>query len=822
MDSLRASPMVDPNTPPGVMPVSGGTAWQLDFSDEFSGTTLNTSKWGIDVSSKSRAARSDRGINDWWWKSQNVSLDGAGNLKLDVVKFDSDTMHCGSVSSDGKYDPTYGYIEARVKIADTTKDTHTAFWLQGANQDNVDGTGNDGAEVDIFESAWTGNYTKSVVHIDGYGASHKSSTKQYTAPGLHSGYHVFGLEWTANSMNIYYDGVLKATYTGIWVPQVPEWLWLSVGASFGDIGTFQTEPNGYLTSAYFDYVRVWKPITASFTVTYNGNGHTGGSTPPNQTKPQGVSLTLAQNTGNLVKTGYAFSGWNTQANGMGTSYPAGGTFTTDANTTLYAEWNQPPVINAGVDKTTALSGTIAWNPSHTTTALWLDADDANTLALSGNTVSQWNDKSGNNRHATASGTAQPTATENGLNNKRVLTFDGVSDVLNVNLDFLANTSHSAFIVLADPSAYSNIYGAANGSGGANSLHVGFNGSNKYRINYWGHDYAPTVTGNFVSTGSIMNYVWPLGSPKQIFANGKLEGSGHNALAPGTMSGGGRIGRVTGHPYLGAKLGEIIICTGTLGQADREKFEGYLAHKWGLPANLPASHPHKSNFPTTAGASITLEGSASDPEGATPSVSWSMVSGPDTVTFGNASSPITTATFQAAGIYTLRLTASDGVSQLSDDILVTVNPASAYTNWSAGSFARPFSVTGMSGNPDGDAFTNLQEFAFGMDPTDPVVRPLAFTIGGNLTQAGPPVPINFAAQGVTPDYHAVFCRRKDHFAAGLAYTVEFSADLGDWKPDATPPTVLTAPASPGDWEVVSVPYPSSAPTPKFFRVGVSGN
>ncbi|MBT8036963.1 MAG: Ig-like domain-containing protein [Verrucomicrobiae bacterium] len=259
--SAQASPLIDTNTPGGVMPVSGGTGWILDFSDEFSGATLDATKWGVDVSSSSRAARTDRGIDDWWWKSENVSLDGAGSLKLDVVKHDSNTMYCGSVSSDGKYEPTYGYFEARIKIADTSKDTHTAFWLQSANMAGSppdDDSAADGAEVDIFESAWTGDYTKAVVHIDGYGAGKNASTKQYSTPSLHTGHHVFGMEWTADYMKIYYDGVLKTTYTGVWVPRVQEWLWLSCGASFGDIGTFLSEPNGLLTSAYVDYVRVWK------------------------------------------------------------------------------------------------------------------------------------------------------------------------------------------------------------------------------------------------------------------------------------------------------------------------------------------------------------------------------------------------------------------------------------------------------------------------------------------------------------------------------------------------------------------------------------
>ncbi len=258
MSPFVANSMVDPATPTAAQPVSGGTGWSLTFSDEFNGTSVDTTKWNIDDSPKSRNPRASQGIDDWWWKPGNVSLDGSGNLVLDVIKHDANTMYCGSINSNNKYEPTYGYLEARIQIADTTKSTHTAFWTQGDNMENVDGTGNDGAEIDIFESAWFADSTKAVVHIDGYASDHQANTRAYSASGLHSGYHVFGLEWTADSLKIYYDGVLKTTYSGIWVPQVPEYLWLSDGASFGDVGTFTSEPIGWLTSAKVDYVRVWQ------------------------------------------------------------------------------------------------------------------------------------------------------------------------------------------------------------------------------------------------------------------------------------------------------------------------------------------------------------------------------------------------------------------------------------------------------------------------------------------------------------------------------------------------------------------------------------
>jgi len=53
--------------------------------------------------------------------------------------------------------------------------------------------------------------------------------------------------------------------------------------------------------------------------------------------------------------------------------------------------------------------------------------------------------------------------------------------------------------------------------------------------------------------------------------------------------------------------------------------------------------------------------------------WSTVSGPGTVTFANAALVDTTATFSAAGVYVLRLTASDGALSANDTVQVTVTP-----------------------------------------------------------------------------------------------------------------------------------------------------
>ena len=89
---------------------------------------------------------------------------------------------------------------------------------------------------------------------------------------------------------------------------------------------------------------------ASFTVTYNGNTHTSGTVPTDSNSPyqSGATVTV-RNHGNLAKTGYTFSGWNTAANGSGGSYSAGSTFAIYADTVLYAQWTPSAVVTHSID-----------------------------------------------------------------------------------------------------------------------------------------------------------------------------------------------------------------------------------------------------------------------------------------------------------------------------------------------------------------------------------------------------------------------------------------------------------------------------------------
>ncbi|WP_238600697.1 S-layer homology domain-containing protein, partial [Metasolibacillus meyeri] len=79
------------------------------------------------------------------------------------------------------------------------------------------------------------------------------------------------------------------------------------------------------------------------------NGATGGTVPQdNKTYEENAQATVQGNSGHLVRTGYTFAGWNTEADGKGTSYAEKATFQLGkANVTLYAEWTANPPITGG-------------------------------------------------------------------------------------------------------------------------------------------------------------------------------------------------------------------------------------------------------------------------------------------------------------------------------------------------------------------------------------------------------------------------------------------------------------------------------------------
>ena len=77
------------------------------------------------------------------------------------------------------------------------------------------------------------------------------------------------------------------------------------------------------------------------TITYDGNGNTGGSVPSSSTYTILDEATVKGNENSLTKTGKVFAGWSLRPDGNGKVYNPGDTFNIRGDMTLYARWEDP-------------------------------------------------------------------------------------------------------------------------------------------------------------------------------------------------------------------------------------------------------------------------------------------------------------------------------------------------------------------------------------------------------------------------------------------------------------------------------------------------
>ena len=177
---------------------------------------------------------------------------------------------------------------------------------------------------------------------------------------------------------------------------VGNWKWyVNGGAPVGTAGSYSLDisTNGrYVVSCsaisggvqYAGSLTV--TVTNPLTLSYDGNGAESGTVPTGGTYNQGTSVTVSDNTGSLARTGWAFSGWNTAADGSGTAYAGGANLTMGAHgVTLFAVWTKDTTPPSPV---TNISGTTA---ATSVTLTWTDPADAD---LAGIRVEFYGDKTG--------------------------------------------------------------------------------------------------------------------------------------------------------------------------------------------------------------------------------------------------------------------------------------------------------------------------------------------------------------------------------------------------------------------------------------------
>jgi len=263
-----------------------------------------------------------------------------------------------------------------------------------------------------------------------------------------------------------------------------------------------------------------------------------------------------------------------------------------------------------------------WTPSQLTSEVWYDAADATTITLNGSNVSQWNDKSGNNRNATqATTSSQPLFVSNASNGLPALQTDGGDILVIGNLTGLfqnvGNVTMAIVVKYVTATYLTNSISVFVSTGALSTASRFFlspsPSTNNTRLGILGRRDdadAITVLDSTTTRASVLNSVAiQIGNGNYSsalanhFTNGTQDltnaafstiGNTSNT-APVNASLFGVEGVLNVLPS-GCQLFEVLMFNSTLSTSDRQKLEGYFAWKWGTFSTLPAGHPYKNSPP----------------------------------------------------------------------------------------------------------------------------------------------------------------------------------------------------------------------------------
>lgn len=250
-----------------------------------------------------------------------------------------------------------------------------------------------------------------------------------------------------------------------------------------------------------------------------------------------------------------------------------------------------------------------WTPDQLQPALWLDAADASTITVATG-VSEWRDKSGNNRHFTQSTPAnQPAYNRNGINGLGSVSYDGSNDALLRTPESWAYTYPiTLFIVFRATSftqSYNGLFGFYTDAGGGTAGWGDFIKSNgRSAIYTTGTAGQPNYDGTGIATyNTNQTYIFTgihQNNSLVGLQNGNTDGSNSGTYTLRTnlgtllMSIGADPTFSRWTPWL---IGEVIIINNAaLSTTNRLKIEGYLAWKWGINTNIPSSSPYINRPP----------------------------------------------------------------------------------------------------------------------------------------------------------------------------------------------------------------------------------
>jgi len=226
--------------------------YQLQWSDEFNGTAVNTTNWAFETGGGGWGNNEQE-----YYQSQNATVDN-GNLVITARKENVAGLPYTSARliTKGKREFTYGRFEARIKLPQG-QGQWPAFWMLGANISTVPWPGS--GEIDIMENTNTSNTVLGTMHWFNTSYSYYGGNTSTTP----TNYHIYRVDWTPTAITWFVDGVqfhtgnIANNINGTEEFHRPFFLLLNLAVG-GNLPGQTIDESRLPASMYVDYVRVYQ------------------------------------------------------------------------------------------------------------------------------------------------------------------------------------------------------------------------------------------------------------------------------------------------------------------------------------------------------------------------------------------------------------------------------------------------------------------------------------------------------------------------------------------------------------------------------------
>ena len=219
----------------------------LTWSDEFdgaAGSAPNGANWNQETGA---GGWGNNELQNYTSSRENSALDGSGNLVITARRDGNGGYTSARLTTQGKVQPKFGHLEARIKIP-RGQGIWPAFWMLGGQIGNG-GPWPGSGEIDIMENV---GYEPHMVHGTLHGPGYSGGAgigAAYTHPqgwSFADDFHTFAIDWAPGRISWSVDGNVYQTRTTAdtggnqWVFDQPFFFLLNVAVG----GNWPGSPNG--------------------------------------------------------------------------------------------------------------------------------------------------------------------------------------------------------------------------------------------------------------------------------------------------------------------------------------------------------------------------------------------------------------------------------------------------------------------------------------------------------------------------------------------------------------------------------------------------